>query len=124
MGKETASKPAGVSRPVISLQSGAQVAALAFYFLFLVQCTLLPLVGKAAMQGSYSPGAERAIWAGANTLFFSVMLVLMLAVGMAAFVLQLRLRKAQGTPISRAVCVLLAAAGLMAIGLLTGAFGI
>lgn len=85
-----------------------QVLAILFGLLFLFQCMILPLVGKAAMQGSGSPGAGPAEWAGRNVLFFTVMLLVTLAVGSAAFLSKWMRRKSDGSPFPAATAGLLA----------------
>jgi len=62
-----------------------QWLSIAFGLLFLFQCMILPLVGKAAMGGSGSPGAGPADTVGQNQFFFAAMLLVTLAVGAAAF---------------------------------------
>ncbi len=57
------------------------VLAGCFGLLFLFQCMILPLVGKAAMGGSGSPGAGPADTVWKNLLFFCLMLAVTLAAG-------------------------------------------
>lgn len=99
----------------------AEILAVLFALLFLFQCMLLPLVGKAALSGSGSPGAERAEWAGQNIRFFTQMLTVTLVAGVAAFVMKWKLYK-QGAAFPRLTAVLLvstvALAAAFAAGLL------
>ena len=87
----------------------AEILPIAFYLWFLFQCGILSLVGKAAMQGSHSPGAARAEWAAGNIAFFACSLVLMLLCGAAAVFV----RRKTGAPVPKPVF------WLLAIGLFT-----
>lgn len=91
-----------------------QVLSFAFGLLFLFQCTILPLVGKAAMGGSGSPGAGPAAWAGKNQVFFLTMLLVTLATGAAAFYSKWCRRRVQGTSFPWATAGVLA----LTVGLL------
>ena len=75
-----------------------QVLAVAFGLLVLFQCMILPVVGKAAMGGSGSPGAGPAEWAGKNQMFFLIMLLVTLATGAAAFYSKWLRRRLDGSP--------------------------
>ena len=101
-----------------------QVLSILFGLLFLFQCMILPLVGKAAMGGSGSPGAGPADTVWKNQVFFFSMLFLTLAVGAGAFYSKWVRRKIDGTPFPIATASLLAlnlamlracAAGLLGI---------
>lgn len=85
-----------------------QVLSILFGLLFLFQCMILPLVGKAAMGGSGSPGAGPAATVWMNQMFFLVMLFLTLAVGAAAFYSKWERRKRDGSPFPKATAGLLA----------------
>lgn len=91
-----------------------QVLSIVFGLLFLFQCMILPLVGKAAMQGSGSPGAGPAEWAGDNQTFFAAMLGVTLAVGAAAFYSKWLRRRLDGSPFPKATAGVLA----LTVGLL------
>ncbi|NLB66727.1 MAG: hypothetical protein GX803_09690 [Lentisphaerae bacterium] len=84
-----------------------QVLAVVFGLLFLFQCMILPLVGKAAMGGSGSPGATTAEWAGQNARFFLVMLLLTLLTGGAALGSKLLRRRRDGGPFPTMTAALL-----------------
>ncbi len=84
-----------------------QVLSILFGLLFLFQCMILPLVGKAAMGGSGSPGAGPAATVWKNELFFLVMLLLTLATGSVAFYSKWRCRKKDGSPFPKATAGLL-----------------
>lgn len=88
------------------------VLAVVFGLLFLFQCMALPLVGKAAMGGSGSPGAGPAETVWKNILFFTVMMLVMLATGAAAFYSKWMRRQREGGPFPKAT------AGLLAVGVL------
>lgn len=98
-----------------------QVLAVLFGLLFLFQCMILPLVGKAAMGGSGSPGAGPAATVWKNQLFFLAMLVLTLAAGGAAFYSKWLRRQADGSPFPKATAGLL---GLALALLLVFALGL
>ncbi|MDD2240976.1 MAG: hypothetical protein PHO14_02670 [Kiritimatiellae bacterium] len=97
-----------------------QVLSFAFGLLFLFQCTILPLVGKAAMGGSGSPGAEPAVWAGKNQAFFLVMLLVTLATGAAAFYSKGCRRRLEGTPFPWVTAGVLALTLALLIAFLVG----
>lgn len=84
-----------------------QVLAVVFGLLFLFQCMILPLVGKAAMGGSGSPGATTAEWAGQNVRFFLIMLLLTLLTGAAALGSKLLRRQRDGGPFPTMTAALL-----------------
>ena len=79
-----------------------------FGLLFLFQCMILPLVGKAAMGGSGSPGAGPADTLWKNLWFFSVMLLATLASGALAFYSKWLRRQRDGGPFPKATAGLLA----------------
>lgn len=95
-----------------------QVLSGLFGLLFLFQCMILPLVGKAAMGGSGSPGAGPAATVGKNEAFFLAMLLVTLAVGGAAFYSKWLRRQADGSPFPKLTAGLLslAVAMLLAFG--------
>ena len=80
-----ANSPLAALRQTMATPKAGQVLSIMFGLLFLFQCMLLPLVGKAAMGGSGSPGAGAAGTVWQNQLFFLLMLLVTLAVGSAAF---------------------------------------
>lgn len=114
MNKETKNKSAPASReiPAFRQQLAApivgQTLSVLFGLLFLFQCMALPLVGKAAMGGSGSPGAGPAATVWQNTLFFLLMLLLTLATGAAAFISKWLRRQIDGSPFPKATAGLLA----------------
>ena len=114
MNKETKQKTApadsGVAefRKWLAAPMTGQALAILFGLLFLFQCMILPLVGKAAMGGSGSPGAGPAATVWKNQLFFLVMLLLTLATGAAAFYSKWLRRQADGSPFPKATAGLLA----------------
>jgi hypothetical protein len=116
MKKETKPKtvPAGPDgmefRKQLAAPSVGQALAILFGLLFLFQCMILPLVGKAAMGGSGSPGAGPAATVWKNELFFLAMLLLTLATGAAAFYSKWLRRQADGSPFPKATAGLLALA--------------
>lgn len=128
MSKDPKSKtPPPPENPLQDLQQilakplAGQVLAVLFGLLFLFQCMILPLVGKAAMGGSGSPGAGPAATVWLNQLFFLVMLLLTLATGSAAFYAKWLRRKADGSPFPKATAGLL---GLTLALLLVFALGL
>ncbi len=84
-----------------------QSLAILFGLLFLFQCMILPLVGKAAMGGSGSPGAGPAATVWKNQVFFLAMLLLTLATGGAALYSKWLRRQADGSPFPKATASLL-----------------
>ena len=97
-----------------------QVLSFAFGLLFLFQCAILPLVGKAAMGGSGSPGAGLAAWAGKNQTFFLTMLLVTLATGVAAFYSKWCRRQVEGTSFPWATAGVLALTGGLLLAFLAG----
>ncbi len=81
---------------------------------------ILPLVGKAAMGGSGSPGAGPAETLWKNILFFLLMLLLTLAVGSAAFYSKWMRHRTDGSPFPKATAVVLALAVAMLVAFATG----
>ncbi len=81
---------------------------------------ILPLVGKAAMGGSGSPGAGPADTLWKNILFFLLMLLLTLAVGSAAFYSKWMRHRTDGSPFPKATAVVLALAVAMLVAFATG----
>ena len=113
MNKEPKHKSAMASRgstsfpaPLASPLAG-QVLSVLFGLLFLFQCMILPLVGKAAMGGSGSPGAGPADTVSKNVMFFLLMLLLTMATGAAAFYSKWLRRQADGSPFPKATAGLL-----------------
>ena len=101
-----------------------QTLAITFGLLFLFQCMILPLVGKAAMHGSGSPGAGPAATVWQNQLFFGVMLILTIIVGGAAFYSKWLRRKADGSPFPKFTAGLLGLALVLLLAFATGLLGI
>lgn len=91
-----------------------QVLSFTFGLLFLFQCMILPLVGKAAMGGSGSPGAGPAVWAGKNQSFFLIMLLVTLVTGAATFYSKWSRRQIEGSSFPWATAGVLA----LTVGLL------
>jgi hypothetical protein len=85
-----------------------QVLSILFGLLFLFQCMILPLVGKAAMGGSGSPGAGPAETVWKNQLFFLLVLLLTLAVGSFATYSKWLRHRNDGSPFPKATAGLLA----------------
>lgn len=114
MNKEMKHKAAEPANSFASFQQllasplAGQVLAILFGLLFLFQCMILPLVGKAALGGSGSPGAGPAATVWMNQLFFLLMLLLTLATGSAAFYSKWLRRKGDGSPFPKATAGLLA----------------
>jgi NADH:ubiquinone oxidoreductase subunit 3 (subunit A) len=103
------SEPQGADafRQILTSSVLGQWLSIVFGLLFLFQCMILPLVGKAAMYGSGSPGAGSADTVGQNQFFFAVMLLVTLAVGSAAFYSKWRRHKADGSPFPKVTAGLL-----------------
>ena len=110
--------------PFIGLPIVGQVLSILFGLLFLFQCMIMPLVGKAAMQGSRSPGAQPAEWASANTRFFLIMLLLTIATGAAALFSKLTRSEADGSRFPVATAGLLGVAVLLLLAFLSGSLKI
>ena len=130
MNKETKQKSApaesGVEefRKWLATPAVGQALSIAFGLLFLFQCMILPLVGKAAVGGSGSPGAGPAATLWKNQLFFGAMLLATLGVGGAAFYAKWLRRRADGSAFPKFTAGLLAlVAGLLA-AFATGLLGI
>ncbi|NLG33993.1 MAG: hypothetical protein GX548_01425 [Lentisphaerae bacterium] len=115
------SSPSAGEFPVLMRRWGTapltgQVLSILFGLLFLFQCMIMPLVGKAAMQGSGSPGAGPAEFAGRNQAFFSWMLLITLGTGLLAFYSKWLRRKDDGSPFPSVTAGLLAlSAGLLLV---------
>ena len=130
MNKEPKHKSAMASRGSTSFPSplasplAGQVLSVLFGLLFLFQCMILPLVGKAAMGGSGSPGAGPAATVWKNQLFFLVMLLLTLAAGGAAFYAKWLRRQADGSPFPRTTAGLLVLTLALLLAFATGLLGI
>jgi hypothetical protein len=103
-----------VVRKLVAAPLVGQVLSIVFGLLFLFQCMILPLVGKAAMQGSGSPGAGPAEWVGKNQAFFLAMLLVTLAAGAAAFYSKWLRRQFDGSPFPKVTAGVLA----LTVGLL------
>jgi len=92
----------GLSSPLLG-----QWLSIVFGLLFLFQCMILPLVGKAAVYGSGSPGAGPADTLGQNQFFFTVMLMVTLITGSAAFYSKWQRHKIDGSPFPKVTAGLL-----------------
>jgi hypothetical protein len=103
-----ADKDVAEFRKWLATPMAGQVLSILFGLLFLFQCMILPLVGKAAMGGSGSPGAGPAATVWKNQLFFLVMLLVTLSTGAAAFYSKWLRRKVDGSPFPKATAGLLA----------------
>ncbi len=111
-------------RQSLAASSTGQWLSILFGLLFLFQCMLLPLVGKAAMGGSGSPGAGPESTVRTNELFFVVMLLVTLVVGAAAFYSKWLRRKADGSPFPKVTAGLLGLAVMMLLAFVGGLFKI
>lgn len=96
---------------------------LAAGILFLLVCTMLPIVGPAAAHGSGSPGATTAEHYGRNRMAFAAALLVTLAVSIFATAAKLTARRSAGGGLPwvslgiDATCIALLA--VFAAGLLT-----
>lgn len=97
-----------------------QVLSCLFGLLFLFQCMILPLVGKAAMGGSGSPGAGPADTVWKNQVFFLSMLLLTLAMGALAFYSKWLRRQTDGSPFPKTTAGLLALTGALLLAFAAG----
>ncbi len=130
MNKETKTKSApaesgaGEWRKLLAAPATGQTLSILFGLLFLFQCMILPLVGKAAMHGSGSPGAGPAATLWKNQLFFGVMLVLTIAAGGAAFYSKWLRRQLEGSAFPKFTAGLLGLALILLLAFATGLLGI
>ena len=115
----TAAEMVGL-RTFLATPNVGQLLSVLFGLLFLFQCMILPLVGKAAMGGSGSPGAGPADTLWKNIIFFLLMLLMTLAVGAAAFYSKWVRHRMDGSPFPKATAVLLALAVAMLVAFATG----
>ena len=127
MNKDMKQKPSStmaredaVFRDQLSAPFTGQVLSVLFGLLFLFQCMILPLVGKAAMGGSGSPGAGPADTVWKNALFFLLMLLLTLATVALAFYSKWLRHRADGSPFPKATAGLLALTAAMLLAFATG----
>ncbi len=111
-------------RKWLAAPAAGQTLSVLFGLLFLFQCMILPLVGKAAMGGSGSPGAGPAATVWQNQLFFLAMLLLTLAVGGVAFYSKRRRHQTDGSPFPKFTAGLLALALALLLAFATGLLGI
>ncbi len=107
-------------RQSLSASSTGQWLSILFGLLFLFQCMILPLVGKAAMGGSGSPGAGPAETVGKNQLFFVVMLLLTLVAGGAAFYSKWLRSQSDGSPFPKVTAGLLGAVVVLLLAFVAG----
>ena len=130
MNKETKTKSApaesgaGEWRTLLAAPATGQTLSILFRLLFLFQCMILPLVGKAAMHGSGSPGAGPAATLWKNQMFFGVMLVLTIAAGGAAFYSKWLRRQLEGSAFPKFTAGLLGLALVLLLAFATGRLGI
>ena len=111
-------------RRQLAAPAAGQTLSVLFGLLFLFQCMILPLVGKAAVGGSGSPGAGPAAALWQNQAVFAAMLALTLAVGGSAFYAKWIRRKADGSPYPKFTAGLLALALALLLAFATGLLGI
>ena len=107
-------------RALLAAPGVGQVLSILFGLLFLFQWMILPLVGKAAMGGSGSPGAGPADTLWKNILFFLVMLLLTMVTGAAAFYSKWLRHRADGSPFPKATAGLLALTVALLLAFATG----
>ena len=130
MNKETKQKsqPAASTaeewRKLLANPAAGQTLSILFGLLFLFQCMILPLVGKAAMHGSGSPGAGPAATVWKNQLFFGIMLLLTIAAGGGAFYSKWLRRQADGSPFPKFTAGLLGLSLGLLLAFATGLLGI
>lgn len=130
MNKDAKQKPvpaestAAEFRKRLAAPMAGQTLAIMFGLLFLFQCMILPLVGKAAMGGSGSPGAGPAATVWKNQLFFLVLLLLTLAAGGAAFYSKWLRHRTDGSPFPAATAGLLALTVALLLAFAAGLLGI
>ena len=131
MKKEIPAKKSGPAQPeifpfrnlLVAPMTG-QVLSILFGLLFLFQCMILPLVGKAAMGGSGSPGAGPADTIWKNKAFFLAMLLVTLAVGATAFYSKWSRRQTDGSSFPKATAGLLALTAALLLAFVTGLLGL
>ena len=118
--------PTGIEalRRMIAAPMAGQALSILFGLLFLFQCMILPLVGKAALGGSGSPGAGPAATLWKNQTFFLVMLLLTLAIGGVAFYSKWLRRRADGSPFPAATAGLLVLTAALLLAFAAGLLGI
>ncbi len=119
-------KPTGLEafRQALARPLAGQTLSVVFGLLFLFQCMILPLVGKAAMKGSGSPGAGPADTVWKNQTFFLVMLLATLALGGVAFYSKWLRRRAEGGPFPKTTAGLLVLTLALLLTFATGLLGI
>ena len=111
-------------RKALAEPMAGQGLSILFGLLFLFQCMILPLVGKAAMDGSGSPGAGPADTIWKNKTFFLAMLLVTMAAGALAFYSKWLRRQADGSPFPQATVGLLALSAALLLAFATGLLGI
>ena len=111
-------------RRQLAAPAAGQTLSVLFGLLFLFQCMILPLVGKAAVGGSGSPGAGPAATLWKNQAFFLAMLLLTLGLGGAAFYSKWLRHQADGSPFPKFTAGLLALALALLLAFATGLLGI
>lgn len=116
--------PAEAFRNILAIPATGQALTILFGLLFLFQCMILPLVGKAAIHGSGSPGAGPMPGVDGNRSFFLAMLLATLAAGGLAFYAKWLRRRADGSPFPKATAGLLVLTGLLLLAFATGLLGI
>ncbi len=118
--KSSTAKEVASFRTFLATPGVGQVLSIFFGLLFLFQCMILPLVGKAAMGGSGSPGAGPADTLWKNIVFFLLMLLLTLATGSAAFYSKWMRHRTDGSPFPKATAGVLALTVAMLVAFATG----
>lgn len=101
-----------------------QVAATVFQLLVLALCLILPMVGKAAVHGSGSPGAGPMASVWKNHLFFNLVLLAALATGALTVWLQWAAADAAGERRPKGMLWVAVGVGVLAVCHLTGLLGI
>lgn len=101
-----------------------RVSATVFELLVLALCLILPMVGKAAVHGSGSPGAGPMATVWKNHLFFNMVLLAALATGALTVCLQWKAADAAGERRPKGMLWVVAGVGVLAVCHLTGLLGI
>lgn len=118
-GGSPAQLPGWAMRPEVR-----RVSWTVFGLLVLALCLLLPMVGKAAVHGSGSPGAGPMASVWKNHLFFNLTLVAALATGALTVCLQWAAADAAGERRPRGVLWTVAGVAALALCHWTGLLGI
>lgn len=120
-GKKSPAKelPEWLMRPEVRRVSGT-----VFGLLVLALCLILPMVGKAAVHGSGSPGAGPMATVWKNHLFFNLVLLAALATGALTVCLQWKAADAAGERRSKGMLWVMAGVAVLGICHWTGLLGI